>query len=220
MKKLIAILVVLTLCLSLVACGGTNTKLESETLELLNDAYSYCNMGMYYMLRAWDFSIEHSSDNTLEEYEALWSEFGKHMSLTEDEMVEALIGGCGMTIEDLSLFGDDNETKDPSKGLNTLADGMLFMKASFAVNAAKYAFQQRMKDMDIDAVVEQIKGNLKQIGEDSKAYDIYKEYYLMVCEMKQWIESPDGSYNSSSDNYIDYEKKVETYRQELDLIID
>lgn len=219
MKKGISLLLALVMCLSLCACGGSTAQIESDTLELLNKSYSYCHTGMTYMLRAWNFSTIHSSDNTREEYEALWSEFGAYMGMTEDDMVDALIGGCGLTLEDLSLYGSDGKTKDPSRGLNTTINGMLFMKPGYSVPAAKYAFEQRNEGVDNGARLEQIKENLKSIGEKSKSYDLLKEYYLMVCEMEKWIQSPDGSYNSTSSNLAEYEKRSENFKQELDLIL-
>lgn len=219
MKKVISIFLVLALCLTLCSCGSSNAKLEGETLELLNSAYDYCHTGMNYMLRAWEFSIDHSSDSTKEEYEALWGEFGACMAMTEEDMVEALIGGCGMTIEDLSKYGSDGKTKDPERGLNTIVNGILFMDASYSVAAAKYAFEQRNKAVDINAKLEQIKGNLKEIGEKSKAYELLKDYYLMVCEMENWVESPNGSFSSSSSGLNEYEKSFENFKQELDLVI-
>lgn len=213
MKKTITLLLALALCLSLCACSNSNAELETETLELLDKSYSYCHTGILYMLRAWDFSIKHSSDSTREEYEALWNEFGAQMGMTEDDMVDALIGGCGLTIEDLS------KAKDSSRGLNTIIDGMLFMDASYSVPTARYAFEQRNEGIDNVGRLEQIKENLKTIGEKSKSYDLLKEYYLLVSEMQNWIQSPNGSYSSSSSSLTDYEKKSESIKQELDLII-
>mgnify|MGYP004462007227 FL=1 len=213
MKKTITLLLALVLCLSLCACSNSNAELENETLELLDKSYSYCHTGILYMLRAWDFSIKHSSDSTREEYEALWNEFGAQMGMTEDDMVDALIGGCGFTIEDLS------KAKDPSRGLNTTIDGMLFMDASYSVPTARYAFEQRNEGIDNVGRLEQIKESLKTIGEKSKSYDLLKEYYLLVSEMQNWIQSPNGSYSSSSSSLTDYEKKSESIKQELDLII-
>lgn len=213
MKKTITLLLALALCLSLCACSNSNAELETETLELLDKSYSYCHTGILYMLRAWDFSIKHSSDSTREEYEALWNEFGAQMGMTEDDMVDALIGGCGLTIEDLS------KAKDPSRGLNTIIDGMLFMDASYSVPTARYAFEQRNEGIDNVGRLEQIKENLKTIGEKSKSYDLLKEYYLLVSEMQNWIQSPNGSYSSSFSSLTDYEKKSESIKQELDLII-
>ena len=219
MKKTITLLLTLVLCLSLCACSNSNAELETETLELLDESYSYCHTGILYTLRAWDFSIKHSSDSTREEYEALWNKFGAQMGMTEDDMVDALIGGCGLTIEDLSKYGSDGKTKDPSRGLNTAIDGMLFMDASYSVPTARYAFEQRNEGIDNVGRLEQIKENLKTIGEKSKSYDLLKEYYLLVSEMQNWIQSPNGSYSSSSSSLTDYEKKSESIKQELDLII-
>lgn len=174
MKKTITLLLALVLCLSLCACSNSNAELETETLELLDKSYSYCHTGILYMLRAWDFSIKHSSDSTREEYEALWNEFGAQMGMTEDDMVDALIGGCGLTIEDLS------KAKDSSRGLNTTIDGMLFMDASYSVPTARYAFEQRNEGIDNVGRLEQIKENLKTIGEKSKSYDLLKEYYIYL----------------------------------------
>ena len=213
MKKTLTLLLALVLCLSLCACGNANAELEAETLGLLDDSYSYCHVGIVYMLRAWNFSIEHSSDSTVEEWEALWGEFGTYMSMTEDDMVDGLIGGCGYTIELLS------RANDPARGLNTTIDGMLFMDMVHSVPTARYVFRQRNSDIDNDDRLEQIKENLKTIGEKSKSYDLLKEYYLLVSEMENWIQSPSGSYNSSSSSLTDYGKKVESIKQELDLII-
>lgn len=213
MKKTLALLLALVLCLSLCACGNANAELEAETLGLLDDSYSYCHVGIVYMLRAWNFSIEHSSDSTVEEWEALWGEFGTYMSMTEDDMVDGLIGGCGYTIELLS------KANDPARGLNTTIDGMLFMDTVHSVPTARYVFRQRNSDIDNADRLEQIKENLKTIGEKSKSYDLLKEYYLLVSEMENWIESPNGSYSSSSSSLTDYEKKAENIKQELGLII-
>ena len=131
MKKTITLLLALALCLSLCACSNSNAELETETLGLLNDSYAYCHAGMLYMLRAWDFSIEHSSDSTKEEYLALWSEFGTYMGMTEDDMVDGLIGGCGYTIELLS------KANDPARGLNTAID---FWLLALAVGRNPYFF--------------------------------------------------------------------------------
>lgn len=213
MKKVISLILVLAMCLSLCACGGSTRELETETLELLNDAYSYCHTGMNYMLRGWDFSIQHSNDDTNEEWEALWGGFSSHMGMTEDEIVDALMYGCGFTLEDLSLG------KDPARGLNTVIVGMLFMKANYGVNVSKYVFRQRNEGVDLDAKLEQIKTNLQTLGEKSKAYEQLKGYYLMVCEMQNWIDSPSGSYNSSFEAMNGYERDSESYNQELELII-
>lgn len=219
MKKIIAVLLLIAMCTGLTACSGSNEKLEKETFELLNSSYSYCHTGMNYILRAWSFSVSHSTDKTREQFEALWNLFGTHMGMTEDEMVQGLIGGCGLTLADLSKYGADGKTKDPSRGLNTIIDGMMFMKAEFSVPTAAYIYVERNKASDINAKLEKIKENLKIIGDSSKAYTLLKDYYLMVYEMNNWIASPDGTYANSNSQLKNYEKTSEKYKQELDLII-
>lgn len=221
MKKALSLILVLIMCLSLCACGDPsgvkestgNGNEESATLELLNSVYSYCHTGMNYMLRAWDFSIQHSTDSTREEYEALWDEFAGHMGMTEQNMVDGLMNEFNLSLDDLSLG------KDASRGLNTTINGMMFMDASNSVPVARYVFKERNKDTDPNAKLEQIKSNLQKISDSSKAYELLKEYYLMVSEMAKWVESPSGNYNSSTENLNTYEKRSENFKQELDLLI-
>jgi len=217
MKKIIVLLMIGVMCLSLFACNNESTKsanIESETFEMLDSAFDHCRTGITYMLRAWDFSIEHSSDNTREEYEAIWGEFSKHMTMTDDEIVDALINVYGVTLDDISLGND------ASRGINKVINGMRFMKADCAIAVARYEFKQRNDNRDIASELEQIKENLQNIDNESEAYKLLKDYYLMVTEMKEWIESPSGSYITSKNNLIDYEKKSNSFKQELELIID
>ena len=219
MKRIIAALLLIAMCAGLTACGGSNQKLEQETFELLNSAYSYCHTGMNYILRAWNFSVSHSTDKTKEQFEALWNLFGAHMGMTEDEMVQGMIGGCGMTLADLSKYGADGKTKDPSRGLNTIINGMMFMKAEYSIHTAAYVYAERNKSSDINAKLEKIKENLKQIGDTSKAYTLLKDYYLMVYEMNNWVSAPNGTYVSANNSLKNYENTSEKYKQELDLMI-
>lgn len=217
MKKVITILLVALMCISLFACSGNganDSNVEAETYELLDSAYDYCHTGINYMLRAWDFSIEHSSDNTREEYDALWDKFGKHMLMTDDEIANGLINVYGVTLADISLGNDIN------RGINKPINGMRFMKADCAIAVARYEFEQRNNSIDIDAKLEQIKENLKNIDNESETYKLLKDYYLMINEMNEWLESPSGSYNTSSEALVDYEKKANSFNQELELIID
>lgn len=209
MKKIFALILVAAMCLPIVGCESTNqTQLQSETLELLNSAYGYYRTGMGYMLKAWAFSVENTSSKS----KTLWDEFALHMLMTDDEIANALVDECGMTLEQISLGND------PSRGLNKFVYGFYFREANYSVNVAKYQYLQRNK-VDIGAKLQQIKENLNQIDQTSDAYDILKEYYLMVCEMQEWVESPSGSYSSSSSNLQKYEKNSEKYKLELDLII-
>ena len=220
MRKLLCLILVMVICLSLCACGGESKKqLETDTLELLNSAFSMSKTGMSYMLRGWDFSIEHSTDSTREEYEALWAAYGAAMAMTEEDMVNALIEECGFTLEELSKYGADGKTHDVSRGLNTTVNGMLFMKANYAVYVARHSFRAKNGGADISGKLEQVKANLAQIGSESDAYEMLKEYYLMVSEMNSWIESPSGNYNSSSSALEEYEKNAEKYKLELELLI-
>ena len=210
MKKIFALFLVVAMCLTIVGCGSTNqTQLQSETLELLNSTYDYYRTGMGYMLKAWAFSIENTSSKS----ETLWDEFALYMLMTDDEIANALVGECGMTLEEISKHND------PSYGYKKWVLGFYFREAVYSVNVAKYQYIQRNEGVDTGAKLQQIKENLNQIDKTSEAYDILKEYYLMVCEMQRWVESPDGSYKSSSDNFENYKKNFEKYKQELDLII-
>ena len=210
MKKVLALLMALVLALSLVACGGENKK---EALDALNSAYDYCNVGMNYMIKAWDFSISESSSNTREEYEALWGKFQSKMGMTEDDVVEGLIEECGMTLQSLSKGNDVN------RGLNTTIDGMFLMKAEYSVPVARYGWNKKNDNakQHIEEKLNFVKDYL-QNAQGSKSYDLLKDYYLMVNEMYNWIQSPSGTYADASNAVIEYSEKAEKFQSEAELI--
>lgn len=205
--------------------SASNVTLESATIQLLDGAYKFYDLEISYMLRAWKFSIDHASASSFEEFAALWGQFGTCMNMSEDDMVDALMG-LGWTLEMLSAGSD------PEKGLNTVIDGMAFMRAGTSVPAAKYIFEKRYKvtdtskgaetdgAVDIDAILDTIKQSLRQLKGKSEAYDVLKEYYLMVREMGNWIDNPTGNYKEISSNQDDYAKKAGSFRGEFDLLID
>ncbi len=220
MRRVISLLVTIVLLICISACGKTNTAKVNEALELLTQAYELCDSEISYMLKAWNYSNVYSSANTGEEYEALWSIFQNTMGLTEDEVVAGLINGCGYTLQDLSKYGSDHKTKDVNAGLNTVIDGMMLTDVAISIRVARYAYEEKNPDTDeqISQNIETVKTYLQNGKSKTDEYGILKEYYLMVNSMKEWIESPTGSYNSTENMLKENMEKAQQYKAELDLI--
>ena len=220
MKKIMCLLLAVLMCYMLVSCG-TNTvatsgdivdevSLEKETFKLIreaNDCYSFL---MDKMLDGWYFAVQHSSDDTAEEYEALWDLFMSHMYVIDDEQLDAaLVYATGYSEEKI------NETHKTIKG-------MFLMKSEVAIRAAKYIIIDKNSPEYFDESrnkLDQAKENLKQMDTDSSAYQVLMDYYLMANEILNWTDSPEGSYNSSSSSLIDYENRADRYNAELEVIL-
>ena len=227
MKKVIALCLVIVMCLSPVAYGASTTQLEEQTFELLNDAYLYNSAEMACMLVAWAFTIENADPDTLEELLSLYDDFCEYMDMTEDEVIEALTDGYGFTLSMLSKKGSDGETRDEKNGLDRDFIGFILIHAEIALPVARYYYEKKLarlgslegKEVDTDAMLEQIKENLRLLKDKSEAYDMLKEYYLVVNKMSKWIDDPKGSFASTSDDLDESMKKVDTIKDELELMI-
>lgn len=219
MKKITGLLLLMALCLNLVACGGSNnaekkdtnpeekngTNLEKETLDLLNEAFKHADLGMFYILRAWDFGIKNASANRAKVY-TLWDAFAKHMSMSDEEIKDAILFG---------LLFPETKIDDGKNSLNNV----IFMQANLTVRISQYHYNKQTEALNITKMLDKIKENLKTIDDKSESYKLLKEYYLMVAEMEDWIANVDGNYLDSSKAHAEYKKKAENLKKELELTI-
>lgn len=227
MKKLIALFLVVVMCLSPIACAASTVELEKETLDLLNDAFLNCSGEMACMLIAWNYAIENESPESLSQLLSLLDDFCECMDMTEEDVVDALTNGYGFTLSMISKVGSDGETRDAANGLDTGFIGFILTHAEIAVPVARYYYETTLaelgslagKESDVDTMLEHVKENLRQLKDKSEAYDMLKDYYLVVNKMNTWINDPEGSYISTSSKLNEYKETVETLKDELDLMI-
>lgn len=168
MKKLIALVLCLTMFASLCACGSTENEdikkqssaetessVSEETSEETEASYIwtlyYMSLGeMKYIRNAWEFAIDHSTDDTMEEYEALFGLIKETLNADDDELVEALVNYYGDDFYDIYFHDDDAG----NRVLSELYTGMLFRDSSPTVYVAKYIFEKQRADMGYSSISE------------------------------------------------------------------
>ena len=226
MKKVVALFLIVVMCLSTTACANSTATLEEETLSLLNETYKYSRGELLALLAAWEYVIDFNNASILERQgNNMFDNFCKKLCMTEDDIIDAFINGLKFTWDIIGNVGTDGETRSEENGLDkvTVGYGLSSLKISFFV--AKYFYAKKILHtgttyaIDLDAQLDQIKGNLKQLKDTSDNYDTLQDYYLVICEIKNWVDNPSGSYEDISDASYKYDREVNAYKNKLELAI-
>lgn len=225
MKRVIALFLVVVMCLSTTACANSTATLEEETLSLLDETYKYSWGELLALLAAWEYVIDFNNASFAERRNNMFDHFCKKLCMTEDDIIDALINGLGFTWGEIGNVGADGKTRSEENGLDkvNVGYGLSSLKPSFFV--AKYFYAKKVLHtgttdaIDLDAQLDQIKDNLKQLKDTSDNYDTLRDYYLVICEIKNWVDNPSGSYEDISDASYKYDREVNAYKNKLELAI-
>lgn len=224
MKRGIALFLVVVMCLSTAACANSKATLEEETLNLLDEVYKYNREEMLMLLAAWEYAIDYDNADILTRM-GMFDDFCERVSMTEDDIVDALTNGIGITWDTMGKVGADGTTRSEENGLDKSAIAQALASLDISFFIVRYYYMKNILHIgtidaiDLDTQLDQVKENLKQLKETSDAYDILKDYYLVVCEINNWVDKPSGSYDNISADAKEYDRKVRSYKNELDLAI-
>ncbi len=232
-KKVVIVPIILAMIVSATGCsnvssndeGGKETSViektqgvnESDVCAKLKDTYNYCEIQMTNMQTAWNFANDAKNGKIKGGTDAIANAVENAWGCSEDQLVEAFYNGCGITRKDLSKY-NGNE-KDESKGLNYLTISGYLMEPIVTIKVTRSLYDILNPGTDLSADVEMIKEYVQSMSGEEKTYDMIKNYYLMIKEMKTWIDEPDGNLVTLSNNISEYKKKAEGFNSELELYI-
>ncbi len=224
MKKVVALFLIVVMCLSITACANSTATLEEETLSLLNETYKYSRGELLALLAAWEYVIDFNNASIVEQFN-MFDNFCEKLGMTEDDIIDALINGLKFTWDKIGNVGADGKTRSEENGLDKVSVGIGLSSHEVSFFVAKYFYAKKIlrtgatDAIDLDAQIDQIKDNLKQLKDTSDNYDTLQDYYLVICEIKNWVDNPSGSYEDISDASYKYDREVNAYKNKLELAI-
>lgn len=222
MRKVLAILLVLTMSISLCACGGGDKKAfeaSKAAYDNVTTAYEITEKFGSDIYEAWRLGIQ-EDEGILDEG---LSHLASELSLTEDELLE----GMGRVIAEMT--GEDWETMDEEdkKTVTENPDIILGMFEdelfSFCVMIVSEAYVANGKVEEAQAALDTAKGQMKELSQNYSDYEYYpnlKDYYTTTSSFFDFCQNPTGSFEQIKDTVNEYKNEARDYRSDLDYIFE
>lgn len=223
MKKIIASILVLATCVSMVACSGDSKESsKKEAFEVSKSAYSNVKI-------AYEITEQISSDI----YEA-W-----HLGIFEDERIleGGMKGGIHYMASKLSLNRielreglryvmeqagkpSDRDDIDIPTFFSKWTDAPLFSVCIYSVIAA-YTINGKVEEAQ--NALNAAKAQMKELSENYSDYEHYpnlKGYYTTTSSFFDFCQNPTGSFDQATETINDYKNKARDYISDLDFIFE
>lgn len=211
MKKSISVLLILLFIVSSIlifsSCDTTaeNTENASECYNYLAEAHEICNNLLGDIYNAWHFAI----------YEA------------DDCKSSGIIGEF---LDTLKFYNDISTT--PEKNKLSLA---VHAKLN-EMGASSYEFEYYLSDFNIttdlviyiyrndisrvNELLSSASNSLKGVSEKQDGYSTLKSYYLELKSCFDFCQSPDTSFEQLGTIKANFQKNLNTYKNELEFMFD
>lgn len=213
MKKLSLLATVLAFTILLCSCGApaqnTNPAIEKQLYESINTLYGVADAKMQYILLAWDFSIKNNY-NSGRFHNGYWKDFAERLGISQEEMKEVGLKVMSPLLPDLNweyIVNDDKAFSVYIQGVST------------SISIAKYVVDKTFPS-SVDNLIDDVQTSIKNLEGRSESYSIFKDYYIMILEMFDWLDSPQGTYMSVKSSLDEYSKKSSEYQRQLLFIIE
>lgn len=225
MKKLIALVLVLSLCLSLTACGGNKKAFEASKLayEQIDIAYEITDEISRDIYEVWRLAIYEEDEIVKGGAKYLASK----LHLNEEELRR------GIAYATLLHDGEDwdSKTEEEIEDLCSRADG--FLKAASNLKSLKFfsfctwcvddAYLLNGKMEEAQTALDNAKSMMRELSEKYSDYEHYpslKGYYTTTSAFFDFCESPTGSFEQVKDTLNKYRNEARDYVGDLDYIFE
>lgn len=222
MKRIIALLLALVMCISLTACGGDKKAFEASKVayDNIDIAYEITEQYGSDLYEAWRLGISDSEEIMEDGAEHLATE----LSLSADEIrVGAAYAMATMT---LGIDWDDipEDTKEESiqsaDGYFKLMKKELF---TFCVMTVEGAYIVSGKVDEAQTALDAAKAQMKELSQEYSDYEHYpnlKGYYTTTSSFFDFCNNPSGSFEQLKDTINDYRNEARDYISDLDYIFE
>lgn len=222
MKKLVSLLLVLSLSLSLCACGGDKKAFEASkaAYDSVDIAYDIAEQFGTDIYEAWRLGIYDDDEILKNGIEHLDSE----LSLNEDELREgvAYVMAVNIAGEDWSELSDEDK-KTFSENADLVFSIMEDDLFSFCVMVVTGAYTANGKVAEAQTALDEAKAQMKELSEKYSDYEHYpnlKGYYTTTSSFFDFCQNPTGSFEQVKDTINDYKNEARDYISDLDYIFE
>jgi len=213
MKKIIALLLVVVMSLSFVACGGESNAFDvaKEAYDEVNAAYEITDKFGSDIYEAWRLGI-YDKDEILDD---AVGHLASELSLSESE----IIAGVALVMTD-----EGEEPKTLTKyTANTYFKLMKENLFSFCVMVVSSAYEANGKVAEAQGALDSAKDLMKTMSEKYSDYEHYpklKEYYTTTKSFFAFCQNPDGSFEQVKTTINDYRNDARDCVSDLDYIFE
>ena len=221
MKKVIAIVLALVICVTLTGCGG-NKKAFNESkvaYEYIDVAYEITEEFGDMLYEAWRLGIYNKNEIIINGIEYLAEE----LSLSKEDVEN----GLGYAYAD--IMGDDWLTMtDEEKSRIKYIENSLFSiykndLFSFCVMIIRGVYIVNGKTEEAQRALDNAKAQMKELSEDYSDYEHYpnlKGYYTTTSSFFDFCQNPTGSFEQIKTTINDYKNEARDYINDLDYIFE
>lgn len=220
MRRILAIILALALCLSLCACNSTEKmayELSKSAFSEIQEAYDIIKDIPLDILIAWGFADLYEDD--IKDGEHGFDNLCSVVSLSRDEMLDGLAGIANTIndygIDDIEYFKEEvREFYDLYFYSRVSEDGIVnkYGASAACIYVVSEAYQQNGDLPAAEALLNSAQDSILELSEKCPSYEHYsnlKEYFTAVNAYYNFCSNPGGSYNSASDKIDDYADTIE-----------
>ena len=222
MKKIVSLILVLVMCLSLCACGGSDKKaFEASKLayDNIDIAYEITEQFGEDLYEAWRLGI-YDDDEIMEEGTKYLAD---ELYLSEDEL------RAGVAHRIATLIGqdwDEMPEEDKEKYIKAADSFFSIMEDdlfSFCVMVVKDAYLLNGKVEEAETALNAAKAQMKELSAEYSDYEHYpnlKGYYTTTSSFFDFCNNPTGSFEQVKETVNSYRNEARDYISDLDYIFE
>lgn len=221
MKRIISLLLVIIMCLSLVACGGSEKKAfeaSKAAYDNIDIAYEITEQFGSDIYEAWRLGI-YDDDEILEDGAA---HLATKLSLSADEIRAGAV---------YAIYKDEWDTMPDEEKDKLIDNADLFFIHSynedelffFCVMAVSNAYVVNGKVEEAQTALDAAKAQMKELSSEYSDYEHYpnlKGYFTTTSSFFDFCQNPSGSFEQFKETVNDYKKEARDYISDLDYIFD
>ncbi len=223
MKKIVSLILAMTMALPLSACSGGKDKKAFEASKAaydnVNSAYEITEKYGSDIYEAWRLGIYEKKDLQKNGCSTL----AKELSLTEDEIA----AGAGYTAakvvgenwDSLSEEEKENYIGRADKYFSNFEDEMF----TWCVELTSNAYIVNGKVEEAQKYLDEAKIQMKELSSDYSDYEHYpalKGYYTTTSSFFDFCQNPTGSFEQLKTTVEDYKSTARDYNADLDYIFE
>ncbi len=228
MKRFFALLLVLTIAISLCACSKEETNLAAfskPAYAKINEAYEIIDEYGSDVYEAWRIAINSKYDLT----DGGWSYMAKELHLSQTELEE----GVAYTLSQLDFSkkweGNEDYFRQQvdavlEKDYSNLSVHYTYLGVdlfTFCVWSVSNAYELNGKTGNAQAAMDEAKNILHTLATDHYDYYHYsdlKNYYVTVNSYLEYCKSPSGSFEQSITTINEYRNQARLYKTSLGIL--
>jgi len=219
MKKLVALLLILVMCLSLAACGGGEKKAyeaSKAAYDNIDIAYEITEQFGSDIYEAWRLGI-YDDDEVLENGAA---HLATELSLSADEIRAGAVYVLYQDEWDTMSEEEKEELIGSADRLFSYMEDDLF---SFCVMAVSNAYVVNGKVDEAQTALDAAKAQMKELSSEYSDYEHYpnlKGYFTTTSSFFDFCQNPTGSFEQIKETVNNYKNEARDYISDLDYIFE